>query len=123
MPKATSTLAHSKTYENQVQRFLWPGSSRPWEKRWDVAGPDPYDGPWFGEVKCRAGLSFAAGIRLAVEAAQQLIEATADRKQPRGLFVVIHQKGTTMARDAVFMVKKNGLELMTLEQFREITRE
>lgn len=54
MAKQSNILIRSKRVENNVQRYLWPGTSRAWKERWDVGAFDE-EGDWLciGEVKSR----------------------------------------------------------------------
>lgn len=92
MAKRVFILALSKQVERQVQVMLWPGTSRPWEARWDVAGPDAEGGMWYGEVKhVRAeDGNLSDAMRLLREAGAQLREAAPE--DAAGLLVAIHVK-------------------------------
>ena len=95
MTNAASKLKHSKTTENRIQRFLWPGTSRPWKERHDVAGPDASGDLWVGEVKEARRLYLTRAYKLLQEAAVQLREAV-DGETVGGLFIVIHQVGSSV---------------------------
>jgi hypothetical protein len=126
MLKRTSTLAQSKRWENRVSQYLF-GKPRDWKEQWDVSGyksdGDPRWDLCIGEVKCRSGLTFPEGCRLAIEALAQLAEAACPLQKPwereATLFVVIHAKGAPLEKDWVFVSSGDRAQgPYTLEEFR-----
>lgn len=119
MTSPASRTRHSKSTENRIQRYLWPGTSRPWKDAHDVAGAG-IGGIWFGEVKESRQITLTPAMRLLRKAAAQLAAAVAEAEGETmgGLFVVLHQVGSS--EDWVFLLE--GEELrgpMTLAEFRE----
>lgn len=120
MTKPASRTAHSKTTENRIQRCLWPGTSRPWKDRWDLAGPG-MGGMWYGEVKESRGITLTPAMKLLRKAVRQLAAAVeeAPAETMGGLFVVLHQVGSP--DDWVWLLE-GEMELRgpySLDEFRE----
>ncbi len=120
MAKRQSLLRGSKKKEVEIQRYLWPGTERPWEKAWDLYGVAE-GAEWYGEVKVRGRLSFSDGLKLGREGMEQLKEALT-REKTFGtyetwdirLFVVIHQKGSPTP----WVYTEDG-QWRTLAEFKE----
>ena len=85
MAKRTSILRRSKDVENRVQRYLWPGTSRPWKERWDLLSPD---GKLCGEVKNEKPSSFGHAMTILLDALNQVESVAPDGALPFAVLVI-----------------------------------
>ena len=90
MTTPLSRTRQSKASENTIQRLLWPGTSRPWKERFDLAG-EGIGGLWLGECKETRECNLAWIMRTLPKAATQLRDATEGLEGVGGLFVALHQ--------------------------------
>lgn len=129
MARKRNILKRSKTVENRVQRYLWPGTSRAWKEKWDI-GSLNYEGEWecVGEVKSvKVGGLRDIWTHLSDALAQ--VEAVAPHEEC-WCFAVLLPPNTQIG-DAFVMYRPWGLHgderdydgtrvILTLEQFSRI---